>query len=118
MTVEEAFDKGWDTPERFGYTGCDLCPGAWIYLQQTDKHAAAHERWAKEGRPAEFEQDDINQVMAQDLGISPEVLSHSMDELQEKVKIIKADKSLSPAEKLMKTINVLMETRPNRPSGR
>src|SRR5258708_5318085 len=29
---QEAFDKGWDTVERFGYNACDQCPGVSVYF--------------------------------------------------------------------------------------
>jgi hypothetical protein len=53
---EAAFKAGWDAPPHFsGYISCDLCPGSLIVMGQTHKHAPDHERWAKEGRPKEFE---------------------------------------------------------------
>jgi hypothetical protein len=53
--AEEAFRAGWDAPPHFPYVGCDLCPGALIAFGHTHQHAAKHEKWAREGRPAEFE---------------------------------------------------------------
>lgn len=77
---DAAFDEGWDTPLRFGYTACSLCPGVGVYLphylsQQareedsaerrasllaeaaawSHSHDRAHGRWATEGRPNSFE---------------------------------------------------------------
>lgn len=53
---EDAFRAGWDCPPHFsGYVSCNLCPGSWIIMGETGRHAAAHERWKREGRPAEFE---------------------------------------------------------------
>ena len=49
---DEAFKAGWDTPQRFGYTTCDLCPGVCITMGAS--HKKAHALWAKEGRPTEF----------------------------------------------------------------
>jgi hypothetical protein len=34
---------------------CDLCPASFVVLGETHKHAKAHDKWAREGRPAEFE---------------------------------------------------------------
>lgn len=57
---EEAFQAGWDAPPHFtGYVSCDLCPGAWIVLGQTEKHAEAHKKWAQGGRPADFRLSDL-----------------------------------------------------------
>jgi hypothetical protein len=60
--AEAAFQAGWDAPPHFtGYVSCDLCPGSYVVLGQTAKHASAHARWAKEGRPRQFElPDDID----------------------------------------------------------
>lgn len=53
---EAAFSAGWDAPPRFtGYVACDLCPGSFVVLGWTALHAAAHERWTREGRPASFD---------------------------------------------------------------
>jgi hypothetical protein len=53
---EEAFLDGWDCPPHFtGYVCCDLCPGSFVVLGCTSKHAETHERWLKEGRPTEFQ---------------------------------------------------------------
>lgn len=53
---EEAFQAGWDAPPYFtGYVACDLCPGSFVVLGMTDRHKADHDRWEKQGRPAEFE---------------------------------------------------------------
>jgi hypothetical protein len=57
---EEAFQAGWDAPPHFsGYVACDLCPGSFVVLGMTDQHSAAHEKWKREGRPAEFEPPDV-----------------------------------------------------------
>lgn len=29
---EQAFNEDWDTPDRFGYTACDKCPGVAVYF--------------------------------------------------------------------------------------
>lgn len=80
-TQQAAFEAGWDTPLRFGYTACPLCPGVGVYFpllfsQQareepsfvrsyelraqaahwSHSHDAAHERWTREGRPGSFEE--------------------------------------------------------------
>lgn len=53
---EGPFVLGWDAPPHFtGYVCCNLCPGSWVVLGETHLHAAAHEKWAIEGRPAEWE---------------------------------------------------------------
>jgi len=53
---EEAYKEGWDAPPHFtGYVACNLCPGSFVVLGQTNKHKDAHERWAREGRPEDFE---------------------------------------------------------------
>ena len=53
---EAAFVAGWDAPPHFtGYVCCDLCPGSFVVLGITHRHAAAHEHWKQVGRPAEFE---------------------------------------------------------------
>jgi hypothetical protein len=30
--VDAAFQAGWDTPDRFGYTACSNCPGMSVYF--------------------------------------------------------------------------------------
>ncbi len=53
---EQAFNEGWDCPPHFtGYVCCNLCPGSFVVMGLTHLHHGAHERWAREGRPAEFE---------------------------------------------------------------
>ena len=53
---QAAFEAGWDAPPMFtGYVACNLCPGTYVMFGHTAKHAAAHARWEKEGRPEEFE---------------------------------------------------------------
>jgi hypothetical protein len=53
---EAAFKAGWDCPPHFtGYVCCDLCPGSFVVMGCTDNHKPAHEMWAKEGRPKDFE---------------------------------------------------------------
>lgn len=60
VDAEAAFDAGWDAPPHFhGYVSCDLCLASYIVLNQTERHAAIHERWEREGRPAEFSQDCV-----------------------------------------------------------
>ena len=51
-SAEAAFTAGWDSPPRFNYTTCDLCPGVCVVLGAGHTHA--HALWEKEGRPAEF----------------------------------------------------------------
>jgi len=51
-STEVAFEAGWDTPPRFSYTTCDLCPGICVFMNLP--HDKAHALWAKEGRPKEF----------------------------------------------------------------
>jgi len=56
----QAFNAGWDCPPQFtGYVCCDLCPGSFVVLGLTYKHKEVHERWDREGRPAEFEPPKI-----------------------------------------------------------
>ena len=31
-SFDDAFQKGWDTVERFGYNSCDECPGVSVYF--------------------------------------------------------------------------------------
>ena len=53
---EEAFKAGWDCPPHFtGYVCCNLCPGSFVVMGCTHKHQAAHDKWAKDGRPSEFQ---------------------------------------------------------------
>jgi hypothetical protein len=53
---EVAFQQGWDAPPHFTeYVCCNLCPGSFVVLGQTARHKAAHDKWALEGRPEEFE---------------------------------------------------------------
>jgi hypothetical protein len=50
---QAAFEAGWDDPEHFTLNPfCDLCPTS-LYLLGIS-HQAAHERWAAQGRPANF----------------------------------------------------------------
>ena len=56
---EAAFEAGWDAPPHFtGYVCCNLCPGSFVVLGMTAQHATDHARWAREGRPAEFQLPD------------------------------------------------------------
>lgn len=58
---QAAFDAGWDDPDHFpsGPTCCDLCPAAPIVIHGLAKaqarHAEAHARWKRDGRPEKFE---------------------------------------------------------------
>jgi hypothetical protein len=53
---QEAFEAGWDGPGYFtGYVCCNLCPGSFVVLGITDQHKPDHEKWEREGRPAEFQ---------------------------------------------------------------
>lgn len=52
IAESQAFLDGWDTPERFGYTACNLCPGVCIVLGHG--HEKAHAFWAENGRPDDF----------------------------------------------------------------
>lgn len=56
---EEAFQKGWDAPPHFqGYVACNLCPAAAQFMDGGwSRHAPIHEKWEREGRPAEFTQE-------------------------------------------------------------
>lgn len=51
---EEAFQAGWDEPTHLASwpLSCPLCPGT-ASMGMFD-HSAAHERWKREGRPANF----------------------------------------------------------------
>jgi hypothetical protein len=93
-SYDEAFDTGWDTPDRFGYTACQLCPGVCVYfplfyasgiratadrvkreeLQANAAHWShfhdqAHDRWKREERPVNFgravELGDIPEITLQ-----------------------------------------------------
>lgn len=60
---EAAFRAGWDAPPHFSsYVSCNLCPGSFVVLGKTHLHKSDHERWAKSGRPAEFEIPDVDKV--------------------------------------------------------
>lgn len=52
VDLKEAFNAGWDTPDRFGFTLCDLCPASLYVMKKS--HESVHRRWAQEGRPAGF----------------------------------------------------------------
>lgn len=58
LTGKEAFDQGWDAPPHFTQVVCcPLCLSAPLVLGEGNaKHARAHERWEREGRPASFEE--------------------------------------------------------------
>ncbi len=57
---EAAFEAAWDAPPHFtGYVCCSLCPGSFVVMGLTELHKEAHERWKKEGRPAEFEIPEV-----------------------------------------------------------
>ena len=54
---EEAFQAGWDAPPYFHQVEtCDLCPAAFAFVGTPKAHIKGHERWEKEGRPADFEE--------------------------------------------------------------
>lgn len=54
---EEAFSQGWDAPPHFtGYICCNLCPASHLVLgEKNTAHEQQHERWARDGRPEDFE---------------------------------------------------------------
>jgi hypothetical protein len=55
-TGEEAFRAGWDAPPHFTqFVTCNLCPASFLALGIAEKHRAVHEKWARDGRPDEFE---------------------------------------------------------------
>lgn len=56
---EAAFAMGWDAPPHFtGYVACNLCPASYQFSPQGwARHASIHERWEREGRPAEYSQE-------------------------------------------------------------
>lgn len=56
---EEAFQAGWDEPTHLPHwpVCCNLCPG--VAAMGLIDHSAAHERWAKTGRPAEFSREGL-----------------------------------------------------------
>jgi len=52
----EAYNIGWDCPPFFTQiVCCNLCPGSFVAMGCTEKHAKAHERWRAEGRPKDWE---------------------------------------------------------------
>jgi len=54
-TPVEAHDAGWDLPP-FSRSAvvCELCPLPLVLLGHTERHAEAHARWEREGRPQVF----------------------------------------------------------------
>lgn len=59
-SAEAAYKAGWDVPPYFTiHPLCDLCPASEVVISglaiAREKHREAHERWAKDGRPKEFE---------------------------------------------------------------
>lgn len=59
LTLEQAYDDGWDAPPHFtGYVACPLCPAVFIVLpDMSGKHDGIHELWKRDGRPAVFTQE-------------------------------------------------------------
>lgn len=59
-----AFEKGWDEPEHLPSwpVTCPLCPGVAALDPPLVDHSAAHEKWAREGRPAEFTQEGVRRL--------------------------------------------------------
>lgn len=69
LSAEAARDAGWDcAPHVANWVCCDLCPSSLLALGRTDRHAAAHARWAVYGRPESF----IEQFRWGDLPTNPE----------------------------------------------
>lgn len=66
--AEEAFRAGWDAPPHFTAVQplCDLCPAAPIALKglahARHRHAESHARWAREGRPKEYELENEQRI--------------------------------------------------------
>ena len=59
---EEAFEKGWDTVERFGYNACSACPGVSVYFpmyyaQMAHQEPDKRDEWLEKAAAAttEFE---------------------------------------------------------------
>lgn len=48
-SFEEAFEDGWDSVDRFGYNGCEACPGVSVYFPMM--HAQAAREATAAGRP-------------------------------------------------------------------
>jgi hypothetical protein len=84
-SYQAAFEAGWDTPDRFGYSGCDRCPGVAVYFpllyaqQARDEedpaardellrraaaashmHDEIHEKWQRTGRPGSPSESEAN----------------------------------------------------------
>lgn len=77
---QDAFEQGWDAPPYFtGYVGCNLCPGSYIVLGRTDRHAPLHEKWNREGRPEAF--DSERDVVPEDV-----IPKAQLDALKEAIK--------------------------------
>jgi hypothetical protein len=53
---ETAFNEGWDAPPHFTQVmTCGLCPSApFVIHGDWHEHDSIHEKWEREGRPAEF----------------------------------------------------------------
>lgn len=52
-SFDDAFQKGWDTVERFGYNACSDCPGVSVYFpmlhtQNARQYPVGSEAWEEE----------------------------------------------------------------------
>lgn len=78
-TAREAFEAGWDEPVHMPSwpVSCPLCPGT-AQLGLLD-HTGAHERWAREGRPASFaeqiEKGDLPALTPEDIAATERKLA-------------------------------------------
>lgn len=63
-TARAAHDAGWDEPVHMPSwpTSCPLCPGVASLDPPLVDHSAAHEKWAREGRPDRFTTEGIRPV--------------------------------------------------------
>lgn len=55
---QQAFEAGWDDKDNFSIVTCNLCPASYVALGVS--HEAVHQKWAKNGRPADFGPDCVN----------------------------------------------------------
>jgi hypothetical protein len=60
-TPAAAYEAGWDEPVHMASwpVSCPLCPGVASLDPPLVDHSEAHERWAREGRPAVFSMEGI-----------------------------------------------------------
>lgn len=63
-TPEAAYAAGWDEPVYMSTwpVTCPLCPGVASLDPPLVHHSAAHEKWAREGRPGRFTTDGIAEL--------------------------------------------------------